>query len=272
MEAETIAILKALKYCQGNNYNNFVLEIDSLSITNIVRREWKIPWKQIQEIHAIISSTNAQIQHVFREVNKLVDKLANEACEHDNAIQIQAFQQLSVEGKGIVSLDKAEIPSLRIKTRKGIRRINRASNIHVMYIMFCHHKAYITVNKTNLPSPDYVSLHKMRSTKNDALQVGYGKVDLRPKMIAYVNQTVSICPLQLERKISYWRRERKSKIEVRECLHRFQTIALKTWHLRNRCGLHCIHWNNHCKGIIHQKVGFAKWKCTGQTLTSASCE
>lgn len=70
MEAETIAILKAHSYCKCNNYNNFVLETDSLIITNIVRREWKIPWQQVEEIQAIISSTNAQMQHVFREANK----------------------------------------------------------------------------------------------------------------------------------------------------------------------------------------------------------
>jgi len=121
MEAETTAIIRALRYCKISNFRNYIIETDSLSVTNMVRNNWKVPWQQveeIQEIQELLTSTFAQIQHVFREANKLADKLANEACEQMNAIQIYIFQQLSVECRGIVNMDKAEIPSLRIKTRK----------------------------------------------------------------------------------------------------------------------------------------------------------
>ncbi|KAK6792023.1 hypothetical protein RDI58_011104 [Solanum bulbocastanum] len=88
-----------------------------------VPKNWgeMVPWQQAEEILEIIkliSSTQTKIQHVFREANKLADKLANEAFEQTNAIQIHAFQQLPVECGGIVNMDKAEIPSLGIKTRK----------------------------------------------------------------------------------------------------------------------------------------------------------
>lgn len=121
MEAEILAVFKALRHCKRYNFNNYILETDTLSITNIIRGNWKVPWQQAEEILEIIeliSSTQAKIQHVFREANKLADKLANEAFEQTNAIQIHVFQQLSVECRGIVNMDKAEIPSLRIKTRK----------------------------------------------------------------------------------------------------------------------------------------------------------
>jgi len=90
-------------------------------------------------------STQAQIQHVFREANRLADKLANEACE----------QETAGECRGIVNTDKAEITSLQIKTRKitvrqyisrGVKRINRET--HTEH----HEQTCITVNKTKLHS------------------------------------------------------------------------------------------------------------------------
>ncbi|KAG5605695.1 hypothetical protein H5410_027187 [Solanum commersonii] len=71
----------------------------------MVQNNWKVPWQQIQkiqEIQELLASTQAQIQRVFREANKLANKLANEA----------------LECRGIMNMDKAEIPSILIKTRK----------------------------------------------------------------------------------------------------------------------------------------------------------
>jgi len=36
MEAETIAIIRALRHCRTNNFINYILETDSLSVTNMV--------------------------------------------------------------------------------------------------------------------------------------------------------------------------------------------------------------------------------------------
>lgn len=38
MDAETIAILQALRYCKRNNFHKVILETNSLSITKMVRR------------------------------------------------------------------------------------------------------------------------------------------------------------------------------------------------------------------------------------------
>ncbi|WMV49218.1 hypothetical protein MTR67_042603 [Solanum verrucosum] len=62
--------------------------------------------------------THSSIKHVFREANKLVDMLANEAYEHETLIQIQSSNQLSVESKHILNIDKAQLSTLRIKTRR----------------------------------------------------------------------------------------------------------------------------------------------------------
>lgn len=43
MEAEIRGILCALKYCKHNNIYNVVVETDSLSLTKMIQREWKVP-------------------------------------------------------------------------------------------------------------------------------------------------------------------------------------------------------------------------------------
>ncbi|KAK4724581.1 hypothetical protein R3W88_027360 [Solanum pinnatisectum] len=117
MEAKTIAILQALRYCNRNNLQNIIVETDSLGITKMLRQEWRIPWG-IQEIQELQQHAQAHIQHVFREANNLADKLANEACDLEGKIQTQTYQQLSGACKGILNTDKAQISSLRIRTRK----------------------------------------------------------------------------------------------------------------------------------------------------------
>ncbi|XP_015160257.1 14.7 kDa ribonuclease H-like protein [Solanum tuberosum] len=82
IEAETVAILKALRYCKIKKINKVLIETDSLVVTKMIRNEWKIPWNQveeIEEIQEIIENIQADITHVFREANQLVDKLVNEA-------------------------------------------------------------------------------------------------------------------------------------------------------------------------------------------------
>lgn len=44
IEAEAIAILKAVSYCLSENWRQIQLETDSLGIKRMIRGEWKIPW------------------------------------------------------------------------------------------------------------------------------------------------------------------------------------------------------------------------------------
>ncbi|KAK4708884.1 hypothetical protein R3W88_029809 [Solanum pinnatisectum] len=121
MEAETIVILQTLRYCKRNDLHSIIVETDSLKITKMIRHEWRILWSQaekIQEIQELLPHVQANIQHVFREANQLADRLANEACDQNGKIQAQAYQQLSGACREILNTNKAQISSLRIRTRK----------------------------------------------------------------------------------------------------------------------------------------------------------
>ncbi|KAK4729361.1 hypothetical protein R3W88_022349 [Solanum pinnatisectum] len=43
MEAKVRAILSALKFCKNNSITNVIVETGSLSITKMIRKEWKVP-------------------------------------------------------------------------------------------------------------------------------------------------------------------------------------------------------------------------------------
>lgn len=42
MEAESMAIWKALHYCISHGFSNVKMETDSLSVKLMIRKEWKI--------------------------------------------------------------------------------------------------------------------------------------------------------------------------------------------------------------------------------------
>ncbi|WMV38798.1 hypothetical protein MTR67_032183 [Solanum verrucosum] len=132
MEAETMAILKSLRYCKIKKINKVLIETDSLGVIKMIRNEWTIPSnhaKEMEEIQEIIENIQVDTTHVFREANQLADKLVNEAYTHTGLKQWENFQQLSSECKSILKADKPGIPTLRIKTRKIRVQQNNHDNV-----------------------------------------------------------------------------------------------------------------------------------------------
>ncbi|XP_060181532.1 uncharacterized protein LOC132611140 [Lycium barbarum] len=121
MEAETAAIQEAIHYCYSNNLQHVLVEIDSLALKNIIQDVWKIPWKLVERVEMMqhrMRHLNMDIKHVFRKGNQLADFLANTALQHDELLEFHCFQDLPSMGRKIINMDKSQIPSLRIRTRK----------------------------------------------------------------------------------------------------------------------------------------------------------
>lgn len=53
MEAESIAIEKALRYYFAQNYHKVVLQTNSLSLRNMIIGEWSSPWELVERIEEI---------------------------------------------------------------------------------------------------------------------------------------------------------------------------------------------------------------------------
>ncbi|KAK6780201.1 hypothetical protein RDI58_022385 [Solanum bulbocastanum] len=117
MEAETMAIWKALQYCINHGFSNIQLETDSLSLKLIIRSTWKVPWEiteKIEEIKETMNRLNVQIEHTFREANQLANHITNTAISQAELQQFHSFNQLSSMGRRILNTDRRGIPTIRI--------------------------------------------------------------------------------------------------------------------------------------------------------------
>ncbi|KAH0712341.1 hypothetical protein KY285_007894 [Solanum tuberosum] len=121
MEAEAKAVLEALKYCIRKKLNQVQLETDSLVLKNMISRNWRIPWELVEimeDIHNMLGKITVNVRHIFREANQLADCIANSAVNTEDKQIFLNFQQLPSKGRKLLNIDKYQVPSVRIKTRK----------------------------------------------------------------------------------------------------------------------------------------------------------
>lgn len=123
IEAKIIAILYSLRECKSRHFQNVIIETNSLSLKKIIQKAWRVPWElaeKVEEIREIMQLVSATITHIFKESNGLADSLANIAMESQSKHQYLKFQELPLQERRILDVEKAQIPTLRIRTRKII--------------------------------------------------------------------------------------------------------------------------------------------------------
>lgn len=121
MEAEIIAMWNALKYCKRQGISNIILETDSLSLKNMIMRDWKIPWsltEKIEEIHEIIANIHIQVMHIFREANQLADCITNLVINQVEKQHYDSFHNLPRTARKILNMDKQHTPTIKIRTKR----------------------------------------------------------------------------------------------------------------------------------------------------------
>lgn len=119
--AKARAILEDVRYWETEEQVLKILETDCLSIVNIINRNWKIPCEvaeMVEEIQEHIRRQHIQINHIFREGNKLAEYMANLATNESTTLVYNSFTQLSKEGHQIININKAQIPSIRIRIKR----------------------------------------------------------------------------------------------------------------------------------------------------------
>uniref|UniRef100_M1BLN1 RNase H family protein n=1 Tax=Solanum tuberosum TaxID=4113 RepID=M1BLN1_SOLTU len=97
------------------------IETDSLTLKKMIKRQWKVPWElieQIEDIRVKLHSMQGQVIHTFREGNTVADALANEAIDSKEKKEYHNFNELPTNIRKCINIDKAQIPNLRIRTRK----------------------------------------------------------------------------------------------------------------------------------------------------------
>ncbi|WMV59161.1 hypothetical protein MTR67_052546 [Solanum verrucosum] len=104
-------------------------------MVNITNKTWRVQWElaeQYDELQQALMKIEAIIQHTFREGNKMADYMANLAIDNDEKQIFRSFQQIPPFEKKIINIEKAQIPSLRIRTKRIQNRgINRGVSLHI---------------------------------------------------------------------------------------------------------------------------------------------
>lgn len=116
--AEAMAMTEGCEYCVENQFLPLFLKTDSLALMKMVKGEWESPWNTImiiKRIRELIRGGAIQVQHTYREENALADFSANFRFSFAGTHTYRSFTELPRKAKGILIMDKQQIPQLRIR-------------------------------------------------------------------------------------------------------------------------------------------------------------
>lgn len=66
----------------------------------------------VEEIQEHIRTQQIHIKHIFKEKNQLADYVAHLAINQLQSIQFNTFNQLPFKAKGILNLNKLQVPTI----------------------------------------------------------------------------------------------------------------------------------------------------------------
>lgn len=90
----------------------------------MILKNWKISWEVaeiMKDIRIIIQDLNITVTHTFKEGNIITDLLANEIFESQGLKEYHDFRQLPMQSRKLITMDKDQVPHLRIKTRMVVQ-------------------------------------------------------------------------------------------------------------------------------------------------------
>ncbi|KAG5579245.1 hypothetical protein H5410_049872 [Solanum commersonii] len=110
-----IEVLLGEQAARSNNQNRLIVSDEDdkrdLEDTLDLAERGEIIRKRLQQL-------NANIIHIFREGNNVADLLANLVVESQQRKEYNNFEELPTNIRRHINIDKAQIPTLRIRTRK----------------------------------------------------------------------------------------------------------------------------------------------------------
>lgn len=87
-----------------------------MAMVQILEGGWNVPWSvtlEVNSINYLRRSLSARVQHTFREGNTLVDYFANLVFDFAGDYHFSHFQDIPMEGRRILNLDKSGTPHIR---------------------------------------------------------------------------------------------------------------------------------------------------------------
>ncbi|XP_060211804.1 uncharacterized protein LOC132639369 [Lycium barbarum] len=118
-EAEIVAILEAIRWCNNNQFNRIIIQSDSQFVQKILKEGWKPPWSLanwVDEIKSMGEGKQVTYTHILHEGNQLADALANRALDKGTTVY-EHFNEMEVELRKILNSDKSQVPYLRVQIK-----------------------------------------------------------------------------------------------------------------------------------------------------------
>lgn len=113
-----------LEFCINQNYLPLIMETDSLSVQKIIDGAWKLLWAialEVGRINILMERVDVKVEHTFREANKLADFFANLifCFAGTQRLTYTPMQDIQREAKAIITMDRDQIPNLRIQNHQN---------------------------------------------------------------------------------------------------------------------------------------------------------
>lgn len=119
--AEATALLYGVNWCINNGYEFILAESDSKLLVECVNDLSSTPWriqKEVKELKESMIDTGFILKHCYRETNKVADKLASLSHVDPQCKLYEVFADLPSEVKGLMTIDKWNMPAFRTFERK----------------------------------------------------------------------------------------------------------------------------------------------------------
>lgn len=119
LESEMKAIRMGVEHCAKHNLFPLI-ETDSLRAEKVINGVWETPWSvslDVGNIKDLIRNRQVKVEHTVREGNQLADFFTNYnfLFVGTTVHKFNNFQEVPIQAKAIIQLEKSGIPNIRIK-------------------------------------------------------------------------------------------------------------------------------------------------------------
>ncbi|WMV59351.1 hypothetical protein MTR67_052736 [Solanum verrucosum] len=105
-----MAAKHGMNICCQKNHSNFILELDSLAIVEMINEGKCCNFRLnliIEELQQLKKHANCWVEHCFREANEVANFLPKFVVNSENGSLYDSYHQLTVGAKGSFQLDKS---------------------------------------------------------------------------------------------------------------------------------------------------------------------